>query len=502
MRGTRRAAVPSSVCSSFPLSYRHFPFLCRLEGLISDRKLPLSAVTGCRQESLSKASPRSLSCFLPTAHLPALAMGCLGAFLFLLGGLGALAKLWDIPGEDSKLQERLGQLLLPWMDRLSLEHLNPSVYVGLRLSSVQAGAKEALYLHHLKLDYQQNLLGSGTSEYSRDKPSMGQLALYLLALRANCEFAGGHKGDRLVSKLKRFLEDEKKAIGHNHRGHPNTSYYQYSLGILALCVHQKRLHGSVVGKLLHAVEHDLHLPWGHLSVDTAAMAGLAFTCLERSNFNSNQRNQIILAIKTVQDKILKAQTPEGHFGNVYSTPLALQLLMTSSTIEVELSIACLKARAALLASLEDGAFQNVLMISQLLPVLNHKSYVDLISPDCLEPRAMLEPTMETPPQIQVPEVIRVMLQVLSIWPPYRHSISVPAGSSLEDVLKKAQKLGGFIYGTQASMSGPYLTSVMGKKAGKREFWQLLQAPDNPLLQGIADYRPKDGETIELKLVSW
>lgn len=45
------------------------------------------------------------------------------------------------------------------MDRLSLEHLNPSVYVGLRLSSVQAGAKEALYLHHLKLDYQQNLLG-------------------------------------------------------------------------------------------------------------------------------------------------------------------------------------------------------------------------------------------------------------------------------------------------------------------------------------------------------
>ena len=45
------------------------------------------------------------------------------------------------------------------------------------------------------------------------KPSMGQLALYLLALRANCEFVRGHKGDRLVSQLKRFLEDEKRAIG-------------------------------------------------------------------------------------------------------------------------------------------------------------------------------------------------------------------------------------------------------------------------------------------------
>lgn len=42
---------------------------------------------------------------------------------------------------------------------------------------------------------------------------MGQLAPYLLALRANCEFVGGRKGDRLVSQLKRFLEDEKRAIG-------------------------------------------------------------------------------------------------------------------------------------------------------------------------------------------------------------------------------------------------------------------------------------------------
>ena len=50
------------------------------------------------------------------------------------------------------------------------------------------------------------------SDY-QDKPSMGQLAHYLLALRANCELVEGRKGDRLVSQLKRFLEDEKKAIG-------------------------------------------------------------------------------------------------------------------------------------------------------------------------------------------------------------------------------------------------------------------------------------------------
>ncbi|TKC44727.1 hypothetical protein EI555_012728 [Monodon monoceros] len=415
-------------------------------------------------------------------------MGCLGALLFLLGGLGALARICEITEVDSTLVERLGQHLLPWMDRLSPEQLNPSIYVGLRLSSLQAGAKEAHYLHSLKLSYQQSLLSNDNSD-SEAKPSMGQLALYLLALRANCEFVGGRKGDRLVSQLKRFLEDEKGAIGHNHQGHPHTSYYQYSLGILALCVHQKRVHDSVLGKLLYAVEHEQHLQQGHFPVDTLAMAGLAFSCLKLSNLNPNQRNRITVALGRVQEKILKAQTPEGHFGNVYSTPLALQLLMASLRPTVELGTACLKAKAALLASLQHKAFQNPLMISQMLPILNQKSYVDLISPDCEAPRVLLEPATETPSQTQVPGFIHVTLKVSSISPSYRHSVSVPVSSSLEDVLKKAQEHSRFRYGTQASLSGPYLTSVMGKKAGEREFWQLLRAPDTPLLQGESGGQP-------------
>lgn len=432
-------------------------------------------------------------------------MGCLGALLFLLGALGARAEICGVPKVDSQLVEKLGQRLLPWMDWLSLEHLNPSIYVGLRLSSLQAGTKEDLYLHSLKLSYQQCLLGSASGDDTSDcqaKPSMGQLALYLLALRANCEFVGGRKGDRLVSQLKWFLEEEKRNIGHDHKGHPHTSYYQYGLSILALCVHQKRVPDNVVGKLLYAVEHDQQLHRGHFSVDTVAMAGLAFTCLERLNLNPDQKQRISTAIGTAREKILGAQTPEGHFGNVYSTPLALQLLMASPVSGVQLGAACLKARAALLASLQDGAFQNVVTISQLLPVLNHKTYVDLIFPDCQAPRVTLVPASEAPSLSEVPEIITVSLRVPSVLPPYERSLFVLAGSSLEDVLKLARETGGFTFETQASLSGPYLTSVMGKVARDREFWQLLRAPDTPLLQGIADYRPKDGETLELRLVSW
>lgn len=65
-------------------------------------------------------------------------------------------------------------------------------------------------------------------------------------------------------------------------------------------------------------------------------------------------------------------------------------------------------------------------------------------PASLPGTVMLEPATVTPSLLQVPEFIHVLLKVPSVWPPYRHSISVPAGSSLEDVLMKAQELGGFM----------------------------------------------------------
>ena len=75
------------------------------------------------------------------------------------------------------------------------------------------------------------------------------------------------------------------------------------------------------------------------------------------------------------------------------------------------------------------------MTSTWLPALT------LATPSSLSGIVLLQPAMENPSQTR--EVISVMLKVPSVLPPYRHSISVPAGSSLEDVFKKAQELGGF-----------------------------------------------------------
>ncbi|XP_068937868.1 transcobalamin-2 isoform X2 [Petaurus breviceps papuanus] len=386
------------------------------------------------------------------------------------------------------------------MDRRSPSELNPSVYVGLRLSNQPSQDQDDLYLSSLMIHYQEAF--TRLAQDHQDRPPMGQLALYLLAMRGGCKDIGTRKGNMLVTQLKAYLEEEKHRIGHEHKGHPLTSYYQYSLAILALCIHDKKVPGHVVEKLLHAVEHDVFLHGSQYSVDTAAMASLAFSCLQASALNPGLEPWISRALNHVRDKILKEETPEGYFGNIYSSPLALQALMEAPSPESEL--ACLRAGDAIMKGLEEGAFQNPIPLSQLLPVLHHRTYLSLMQLDCNDERGLLEADTTTP-LTQEPQNIEVRLRVQTdpqLLLLHDQQYVVPEGATLQDVLIKAQEDGWFTYQTQTTSSGPFLSSVMGISPGERQYWQLLRAPDTPLLQGIANYRVQDGETILLSLASW
>ncbi|XP_067406301.1 transcobalamin-2 isoform X2 [Emydura macquarii macquarii] len=340
------------------------------------------------------------------------------------------------------------------------------------------------------------------------QPSTGRLALYLLALRAACQDMETRQGRKLVTQLKGHLHKEKTQIAFKGKGHPITSYYQYSLGVLALCVHGKKLETDVIRQLLNAEKHNKFTHGGKLSVDTEAMVGLAFACLERANlYEPSTVAAIHTAGRRVTKKILRAQTAKGTFGNVFSSPLAVQLLIaTRMGTEPE----CTKVMATLLESLE--AFQNPMTMSQLLPVLYGKSYLDIATMECQAENDTLELDTTCPgpgPLILGPEMITVHLDVENSLRPeklYNCSIQVPSGSSLLAVLKTAKQgsPGQFTFETQDTLQGLFLTSVMGVKAGDGEwkYWQLLQAPDTSLEKGISDYHPRDGETILLKFRTW
>ncbi|XP_020852018.1 transcobalamin-2 isoform X2 [Phascolarctos cinereus] len=420
--------------------------------------------------------------------------------LVFLSCLGVTAPLCQISPANSSLVGSATQQLLGWMDRRSPSELNPSIYVGLRLSNQPSRDQDDLYLSSLIVHYQQAFISLAPDH--QHKPSMGQLALYLLAVRGGCKDVNTRKGNKLVTQLKRYLEEEKHLIGHEHRGHPLTSYYQYGLAILALCIHDKKVPGHVVEKLLHAAEHDVFLHRSQYSVDTAAMASLAFSCLQASDLNPGLEPWIFRALKHVRDKILEEETPEGYFGNIYSSPLALQALMEAPSPESEL--ACLRAGDALIKGLEEGAFQNPIPLSQLLPVLHQRTYLSLMQLDCSDERGLLEadtaiPLTEEPQNIEVRLRVQTDPQLMFL---HDQQYLVPEGATLQDVLIKAQEEGWFTYETENTLSGPFVTSVMGVHPGEQQYWQLLRAPDTPLLQGIANYRPQDGETILLSLASW
>ncbi|NXG37862.1 TCO2 protein, partial [Dromaius novaehollandiae] len=287
--------------------------------------------------------------------------------------------------------------------------------------------------------------------------------------------------------------------GSQQHGHPLTNYYQYSLGVLALCVRRRHIREEVIRRLLAAERHG---KFGHgdgHAVDTEAVAGLAFACLHQAPLARGMlASELHEAVRSVARKLLQAQGPDGLIGNVFSTPLALQFFIATNSCESEPEYS--RARDALLQSLDN--FTNPMAISQLLPAL---AAVALLVAGTLQPISPVTQSTELG-NIIVRLVVECPKRLCHHHVLYNQSVTVPAGSSLLDVLEMASKQGhhAFTFKTQDSLYGPFLTTVMKVEAKwqERRSWHLLSAPNTSLQMGIADYKPHDGETLILRLSKW
>ncbi|KAL7986719.1 hypothetical protein Chor_013002 [Crotalus horridus] len=355
-------------------------------------------------------------------------------FLFLFHVLFASVQLCNVPPGNITLIQALNSELLKLVDNASQEP-NPSLYLGLRLSNEHNLRKEMEYLTRLMDVFQPQ------SSSRQKQPGTGELALYLLALRAACHNMDTSEGNRVVTRLKLLLNKEMKQIDHKGKGHLITNYYQYSLGVLALCVHSKWTDPEVIRKLLLAEHHGRFYHHQTLSVDTEAMAGLAFVCLEQTpRYSHKLQASMRRAVKRAKANILEAGTPEGVYGNIYSTPLAMQFLSAVGMGQSQQEFS--RGLGALMQSLERGDFQNNLIRSQLLPALYCRSYVDVASMVCQTQTESSVPDLSLPqPQgINPTRNISVRLEARKASHLlYQHVLDVPLGSTLLDVLKAAAK---------------------------------------------------------------
>ncbi|XP_028433057.1 transcobalamin-2 [Perca flavescens] len=379
---------------------------------------------------------------------------------------------------------------------------NPSVYLALRLSNYHNLAKESEHLNKLK-NYLHNDL---QSSLSNSQPVVGLMALYSLALKSSCydqntiTFTVSEKSETLLTHLKKQMEQEKENIVFSNR--PLTNYYQYSLGMLTLCVNGIRVNNHVINKLIKAVEHEGFQHGDSESIDTYAMAGMALQCVKNAGSHVQNAAELNTALSKIKQKILASRRTDGHLGNEFSTGLAVQALlaMGSPVAEYEASMEAMRTSA------RNNIYHNPMALSQMLPSLQPKSYLAIEHMGCLNESDTLvlepiDPVVVLTSQTKVTVTVEV---VTFSGASAVYSVDVPKESSLLDVLELLKtRYVDFTFKTEPSLWGPYLSVVNGEQARQsdRRYWDL-SSDGTQLSQGISDFKIEATQTITIKNISY
>lgn len=423
--------------------------------------------------------------------------------LVIVTGLLAFVsgKPCDTEGSNRELHLTLNKNLLRSLE--TQEGLpNPSVHLALRLSDNHNLAKENEHLNKLKNDLHNDL----QSSLSNSQSVVGLLALYTLALKSSCHdlntvtFTVSEKSEKLLTHLKNQMEQEKEHIAFSHR--PLTNYYQYSLGVLALCVSGIRVNNHVSNKLIKAVENEHFKHGDSESTDTYAMAGMALQCVKDSGSHVQNAAELDTALSKIKEKLLAARRNDGHIGNEFSTGLAVQALLAMGTHIAD----CAASMEAMRTGARGNTYHNPMAVSQILPALQKKSYLLVKSKECrneddslvLEP---VDPVVVLPSKTEVAVMVEV---VTASGAAALYSVKVPKGSSLLQALELLSgKDVGFTFEKESSLWGPFLSMVNGEQARQsdRRYWHL-SSDGTALTEGINDYKIEVAQKIIIKNSSY
>ncbi|XP_064824881.1 transcobalamin-2-like isoform X2 [Oncorhynchus masou masou] len=423
--------------------------------------------------------------------------------LYIVSGLLALVAsdpCDPVGSEHSELLLSLNKKLLRSLEDQETSP-NPSVHLSLRLSTHHNLGKESDHLNALKTDLHNDI----ESSLANSQPVVGLLALYILALKASCydlntlTFTVNQRSETLLTHLKRQMALEKEHITFSHR--PLTNYYQYSLGVLALCVSGVRVNSHVSKKLIGAVDHG-HIKHGDSDcIDTFAMAGMALQCLKESD-TQVQDAALDKALGIIKQKLLDSRRADGHMGNEFSTGLAVQALLAMGSQVQE----CSTSMEAMRSDVRKGTYLNPMAMSQTLPALQQKTYLQVKGKQCRNEDGNL--VLETRKPVRVLQSntkVALKLEVVkSHGAPDVYSVDVPTGTSLVYALELLQKKNiGFTFEKEPSLWGPFLSVVNGERARQtdRRYWRL-SSDGNTLSQGIKDFKIETAQQITIENTSY
>ncbi|XP_034548910.1 transcobalamin-2 [Notolabrus celidotus] len=375
---------------------------------------------------------------------------------------------------------------------------NPSVHLALRLSNSHNLVKEGNHLNMLKNQLHNDIQNS----LSSSQAVTGLLSLYTLALKSSCydlntiTFTVGETRETLLTHLKKQMEQEKEHFAFSHR--PLTNYYQYSLGVLALCVSGIRVNNHVSNKLIKAAVHEQFRHGDSESTDTYAMAGMALQCVKEAGSHVHNAADLQTALDKIKQKLLAARRADGHIGNEFSTGLAVQALLAMGSQVAE----CAASMEAMRTDARGNKYENPMALSQILPALHQTSYLTVKNKECLNEDNTLvlepiDPVVVLPSETKVTMMVEV---VTSSGGNALYSVDVPKGSSLLEALELlAATNTDFTFEKELSLWGPFLSAVNGEQARQsdRRYWHL-SSDGTALSQGVGDFKIGAPQKITIK----
>ncbi|XP_043939944.1 cobalamin binding intrinsic factor-like [Protopterus annectens] len=411
-----------------------------------------------------------------------------------------VVELCPIPADQQPLVDDLLRLMVNSIDKQFSP--NPSILIGLRLAQNHSLAKEKQLLQALKDDAVKRV--ENGLEFTS-----GQVALYVMAISACCENPAKVlkvKNIDLVKILSQKMEDEMEEM--ETTGYPLSNLYQVGLGGLALCQHVM-IPYPIVHKLLNNPAFYEAIADSHGFEDTVAVLAMAFTCI-REQFTWDQKRRIDSTLNTMIKQLVNQTKSDGIIGNIYSTGLAVQALTGAKTFYKTSDWDYTQTIQKLLKEIPNGAFNNPMAASQVIPSLVDRTYLDVNKLQCsldTDNLDMTEPT-SVPATTEKPVNISVKYTVTNaVANNFTDSItiSVRKGSVLLRVMEEAQRQDPekFRFTVESTSWGPFVTSIQGVTGSTNDktYWQFLSGTV-PLEQGVGDYVVHDGEHIIAKFTTY
>ncbi|CDQ62801.1 unnamed protein product [Oncorhynchus mykiss] len=167
---------------------------------------------------------------------------------------------------------------------------------------------------------------------------------------------------------------------------------------------------------------------------------------------------------------------------------------------------CSTSMEAMRSDVRKGTYLNPMAMSQTLPALQQKTYLQVKGKQCRNEDGNLVLEARKPVRVlQRNTKVALKLEVVkSHGAPDVYSVDVPTGTSLVYALELLQKKNiGFTFEKEPSLWGPFLSVVNGERARQidRRYWRL-SSDGNTLSQGIKDFKIETAQQITIQNTSY